>query len=288
MLPVEESMSDETWQQCKDPTILREKAYADDTQLDIRCRTHQLYSVDPVDFGRWTMERLRWRGDERVLDVGCGPGDLLCAMARHGDSWDALIGFDFSTGMVAQATRTATGLAARFLVADAQATPFPSRSFDVVMARHMLYHVPDIDRAVAEAARVLRPGGAFLTTTNGATTMPEYWAIRARAAQRFPRMAKPETLTHRFCLENGTAFLEPHFARIEVHTLPGILRFPTAGPFVDYFASTRALSMPPDHTDAEWQAVLDFVQSEAEAVISRQGRLDVTKITGAVVGIKAG
>ncbi len=278
-------MSDGAWQG-KDPVILREQAYADDTQLDIRRRTHQLYTVDPVDLGRWTLERLPWRGDERVLDVGCGPGDLLCAMARHCDEWGMLAGFDFSAGMVAEAIGTAAGLPARFLVADAQDIPFPDRSFDVVMARHMLYHVPDIDRSVAEAARVLRPGGAFLTTTNSAATMPEYWAIRERAALRFPRMAKPDTITHRFSLENGTAFLRPRFARIEVHTLPGTLRFPTAQPFVDYFASTRALSMPPDHTDAEWEAVLDFVRAEAEAVVAREGRLDVTKITGAVVGVR--
>jgi SAM-dependent methyltransferase len=272
--------------QGKDPTILREQAYADDTQLDIRRRTHQLYSVNPVDFGRWTLERLPWRGDERVLDVGCGPGDLLCSMARHSDRWAMLAGSDFSTGMAAEAAKAAVGLPVHILVADAQANPFPDQYFDVVMARHMLYHVPDIDSAIAEAARVLRPGGCFLATTNADATMPEYWAIRERAAQRFPRMAKPDTFTHRFCLENGEAFLEPHFARIAVHTLPGMLRFPTARPFVDYFASSRALSMPPDHTDAEWQAVLDFVRAEAEAVVERQGRIDVTKLTGAVVGIK--
>ena len=101
-------------------------------------------------------------------------------------------------------------------------------------------------------------------------------------------MTNPDTLTHRFSLENGAAFLDPHFVRIEVHTLPGTLRFPTAQPFVDYFASTRALTMSPDHTDAEWQAVLDFVRAEAEAVIAHQGRFDVTKITGAVVGVKGG
>jgi len=278
-------MNDQAWQG-KDPAILREQAYADDTQLDIRRRTHQLYTVDPVDFNRWTMERLRWRGDERVLDVGCGPGDLLCAMARHGNGWGMLVGFDFSAGMVGEGIRAAVGLPARFLVADAQANPFPDRFFDVVMARHMLYHVPDIDRAVAESARVLRPGGTFLTMTNSDATMPEYWAIRERAAHRFPRMTKPDTLTHRFSLENGTAFLHPHFAQIEVHTLPGMLRFPAAQPFVDYFDSTRALSMPRDHTDAEWEAVLDFVRAEAEAVIARQGCLDVTKITGAVVGVR--
>jgi len=269
-----------------DPAVLRQEAYADDTHLGVRRRTHQLYTVDPVDLGRWTMERLPWRGDERVLDVGCGPGDLLRSMARHRDGWGVLAGFDFSAGMAAQAAAAAAGLPVRVMVADAQANPFPDRSFDVVLARHMLYHVPDIGRAVAEAARVLRPGGYFLATTNSAGTMPEYWAIRERAARRFPAMTRPNTLAHRFSLENGVAFLEPHFCRIEVHTLPGILRFPAAQPFVDYFATTRALSMPAGHTDAEWEAVIDFVRAEAEAVVARQGRLDVTKITGAIVGVK--
>jgi SAM-dependent methyltransferase len=154
------------------------------------------------------------------------------------------------------------------------------------MARHMLYHVPDIERAVAEAARVLRPGGHFLATTNGANTMPEYLALRDKTAAHFPFIGRPDNLTCRFCLENAPAFLEPHFARVEVHTLPGMLHFPTAQPFMDYFASARALSMPPGHTDAQWQAVLDFVRAEAEAIIAEQGRFDVTKITGAVVGVK--
>lgn len=278
-------MSDESCQG-QDPTILREQAYADDSKLDIRRRTHQLYSVDPVDFGRWTLERLPWRGDERVLDVGCGPADLLCRMARRGDPWGILVGSDFSAGMALDAAQAALGLPVHIMVADAQATPFPDGTFDVVMARHMLYHVPDIDKAVAEAARVLRPGGRFLAITNSASTMPEYRQLRERAARRFPYFTKPDTLTHRFSLENGPAFLEPHFARIKVHTLPGMLRFPAAQPFVDYFASARALSMPPGHTEAQWQAVLDFVRAQVETIVAQQSRFDVTKTTGAVVGVK--
>lgn len=270
----------------QDPSILREQAYADDARLDVRKRTHQLYTVDPVDFGRWTLERLPWRGDERVLDVGCGPGDLLCEMARQHSEWGVLAGFDFSAGMATQAARQAGALAAHFFVGDAQAMPFPDGAFDVVMARHMLYHVPDIDRAVSEAARVLRRGGYVLATTNGAHTMPEYMALRRRAADRFPGMTDPEMITSAFALENGPAFLEPYFQQVEVHTLPGTLRFPTAQPFVDYFASSRALTMPPGHTDAEWQAVLDFVQAETEQVVARQGHIDVTKITGAIVGVR--
>jgi hypothetical protein len=121
---------------------------------------------------------------------------------------------------------------------------------------------------------------------NGANTMPEYLALWDKTAARFPFIGRPDNPTRRFCLENAPAFLEPHFTRTEVYTLPGMLRFPTAQPFIDYFASSRALSMPPGHTEAQWQAVLDFVRAEAEAIIAQQGHFDVTKITGAVIGVK--
>jgi len=99
-------------------------------------------------------------------------------------------------------------------------------------------------------------------------------------------LARQDLLISRFPLENAASFVEPHFERVETHILRGTLRFPTAQPFVDYFASSRAMLMCPDHTDAEWQAILEFVQAETESVIARQGHFDVTKITGAVVGTK--
>lgn len=260
--------------------------YADDTRLNVRYRTHALYTVDPVDFGQWTLGRLAWRGDERVLDMGCGPGNLLCEMARQRPGWRALVGFDLSPGMARRAAELAQGLPVHFFVGDAQALPFPDACLDVVMARHMLYHVPDIDRAVAEAARVLRPGGRFLATTNGARTMPEYQAYLERAAACFPGLINAEPVSDRFSLEGAPASLKPHFGCVETHTLLGILRFPSAQPFVDYADSARTLTMRPGHTGAEWQAALDLIRAEAEAHIAQHGHLDVTKIAGALVAVK--
>ena len=269
-----------------DPRVLREQEYADDSHLDVRYRTHQLYTLDPVDFGRWTLERLEWQGDERVLDVGCGPGDLLRQMARTLPDWRALIGFDLSAGMVAQAMERTQGQEVRFLVADAQSVPVPDETFDVVMARHILYHVPDIDRAVSEAARVLRPHGRILVTTNSAHTMPEYQALMAGAARRFPGMERRERITDRFSVENASAFLEHYFDALKAHILRGTLRFPSAQPLLEYFASQRSMIMRDDHTHSEWEAVLDFVRIEAESVIACAGHFDISKITGALVGVR--
>jgi ubiquinone/menaquinone biosynthesis C-methylase UbiE len=269
-----------------DPRILREQEYADDSHLDVRYRTHQLYTLDPVDFGRWTLERLEWQGDERVLDVGCGPGDLLRQMARGRPDWRAPVGLDLSAGMVAQAMERTREQEVRFLVADAQSVPFPDETFDVVMARHMLYHVPDINRAVSEAARVLRPHGRFLVTTNSAHTMPEYQALMEGATRRFPGMERRERITDRFSLENASAFLEPDFDALKAHILRGTLRFPSAQPLLEYLASHRSMIMRDDHTHREWEAVLEFVRIEAESVITCAGHFDVSKITGALVGVR--
>ena len=58
------------------------------------------------------------------------------------------------------------GLDAR--LGDVQNLDFPDAGFDAVVAAWMLYHVPDLDRALGECARVLRPGGTFLAVTNSA------------------------------------------------------------------------------------------------------------------------
>lgn len=264
------------------------KEYADESQLNVRYLTHQRYTLDPVDFVEWTLARVPWRGDERVLDVGCGPGDLLRSMARRPAGWRLLAGLDFSPGMARRAAELSAGLPLHFFAADGQWLPVPEASFDVVLARHMLYYVPDIDGAVAEATRVLVPGGRLVTTTNSAATMPEFWDFCDRVAGRFPGLLLPARNAERFALEDAPGFLAPHLTGIETHELRGTLRFPAAQPFVAYYASTRAEMVAPGHDEAEWQAALEWLTAEVEAHIARHGCLDVTKVGGAVTGVKRG
>ena len=75
----------------------------------------------------------------------------------------AYLATDASESMVA--ATAARGLHAE--VATIGSLPYPDASFDVVVAAWMLYHVPDLDAALAEVRRVLRPGGSFVAVTNG-------------------------------------------------------------------------------------------------------------------------
>jgi SAM-dependent methyltransferase len=97
----------------------------------------------------------------RVLDVGCGPGGVMAAVARR---WPTtrVVGVDLAARMLAEARRGAMASAPCLVRADAAALPFPAGLFDAVTCHSFLYLVPDRGAVLAEAWRVLRPGGRLL------------------------------------------------------------------------------------------------------------------------------
>ncbi|HEX7796960.1 MAG TPA: methyltransferase domain-containing protein [Vicinamibacterales bacterium] len=107
------------------------------------------------------LDGLRLRAGARVLDLGCGLGDDTFHIAERVGATGRVTGVDVSASMIDEAQRRAEtrGLRVDFEVGDSQALRFADGTFDGVRAERMLMHVPDADRAIAEMARVLVPGG---------------------------------------------------------------------------------------------------------------------------------
>lgn len=149
--------------------------YRDSANFDARVRIYELFDVTPERWPRWLFARLGLRAGERVLEVGCGTGNLWRENAERIPAPLSLTLTDLSPGMLAQARERLRRLTLSpdFREADAQSLPFPDASFDVAIANHMLYHVPDRARALAEVRRVLRPGGRFFASTNPWTHLIE-------------------------------------------------------------------------------------------------------------------
>ena len=96
----------------------------------------------------------------KVLDICCGTGNLAAAAAARG----ALVtGVDFAPTMIEIARSKVADV--HFQVGDAEALPFPGDTFDVVLCAFGLWHLPEPDRALAEAARVLKKDGVYAYTT---------------------------------------------------------------------------------------------------------------------------
>ena len=115
---------------------------------------------DVVEQRQATREILALQPGERVLDVGSGPGMLAAEMAAEVAPDGRVVGVDPSESMLALA-RGRTD-AAEFVAGDALELPVPDASFDVVVSTQVLEYVEDVAGALAEARRVLRPGGRLL------------------------------------------------------------------------------------------------------------------------------
>jgi SAM-dependent methyltransferase len=136
----------------------------------------------------------------RVLEVGGGQGELSERMQRELNAEVTFL--DISPRMVELARDR--GIEAQ--EGDVQQLPFADGSFDTVVAAWMLYHVPDIDRGLAEMARVLVPGGALIAVTNSVDHISELRDLMA-----YP----PGVFEMSFNSENGEEMLHRHFAEVE-------------------------------------------------------------------------
>jgi arsenite methyltransferase len=93
-----------------------------------------------------------------ALDVGSGPGNVTASLARAAGPEGLALGVDISEPMLARAVRAEAGPQVGFLRADAQRLPFRDQTFDAVLSIAMLQLIPKPSAALAEMARVLRPG----------------------------------------------------------------------------------------------------------------------------------
>lgn len=99
------------------------------------------------------------RAGTRMLDVACGPGFITAAAAKRGAN---VTGLDFAAAMIAFAQRTHPAVS--FRIGDAQNLPFDEASLDAVVMNFGLLHLARPDQAIAEARRVLVPGGRYAFT----------------------------------------------------------------------------------------------------------------------------
>lgn len=102
---------------------------------------------------------------ERALEIGSGTGYFSLNLMQEG-AIEELVATDISAGMLAalEVTAGSLGCAERVWTVrtDAEGLPFDDASFDLVLGHAVLHHIPDLERAFAEFARVLRPGGAIV------------------------------------------------------------------------------------------------------------------------------
>jgi SAM-dependent methyltransferase len=246
------------------------------TDANLRARQSLWTTSDPpLDLMSWVLDLAGLAGTERVLDVGCGNGTYLTGLVARGHRGD-VVGVDTSPGML-----RAVPVPGPLVVGDVQRLPFTTGAFDVVLAPHMLYHVPDRRGAAAELRRVLRQGGVAVVVTNGRGNHAELRDAVEAAAGGGWRWERPSDTE--FSLENGAEQLSDAFVHVErVDTPPRQMVVTDPDGVAAYIESVRdhyEHQLPPGRWD---HVVAEGRRRTAEAVAAH-GALRISTSVGAFV-----
>lgn len=114
-------------------------------------------------------------GPKKVLDIGCGGGFLSNALGKSGHE---VYGIDMSEESLKVAKKHDLTNTVNYQLANAYSLPFPGQSFDVVCAMDFLEHVEDPQKVIAEASRVLKPGGIFFFHTFSKNIISYFFVIK--------------------------------------------------------------------------------------------------------------
>jgi ubiquinone/menaquinone biosynthesis C-methylase UbiE len=261
-----------------DQQYLKSDQYKDSSHLDARIVIHQRFSSNSYGWFKWIFDPLLdLPANARILELGCGPGLLWKEnIDRIPAGWNITLS-DLSSGMLDAARRNlvVTGRAFQFKEIDAQSIPFEDETFDAVVANHMLYHVSDRPKAIAEVNRVLKPNGRLLATTVGENHLKEMmnWYRQVHISNTWESFANP------FILENGLEQLTPFFSDVKLSRYDDNLRVTEVGPIVAYIRSSiRATELSEEE--------LAQLQQDLEKQLQEKGEIFISKDSGLFEAIK--
>ena len=224
-------------------------------------------SLSPPQFVQTRLEEITaefapYRQTNRLLDIGCGAGNLMMAARKNG--WDAH-GLDVSTNAVDHVR----SLGFEVFQGELQKAQLPSQHFDVITAAEILEHLSEPRVLVEEVARVLRPGGLFWTTT------PHARGLSARVLGLKWRCIWPPEHLQVFSATGLTSLLrDVGFKDIRVRT--------TGGNPVEIFHAMSNRKDGPKTPDQHFDRVLTGYQLNESLMKSRPRRILKDLVNGAL------
>jgi arsenite methyltransferase len=236
-------------------------------------KLQEAYSTeDVIAQRRATLARLALLSGEAVLDVGCGPGFLCEQMAMAVGKSGRVLGLDVSEELLSFARGRSQHDWLTYRQGDATALDVEDGSFDVAVSTQVMEYVDDVDRALSELHRVLRPGGRVLivdTDWDGVVWHSDQSERMARIKTAWeehcadPRL--PRTLVPRLRAAGFAAVQVTGYPIINTSLEPGTLSGALIGLVADFLA--RRGTVPPDEI-AGWAAELRSLDADGRYFFS--------------------
>ena len=218
-------------------TDIVQKQYKNAVNLNTRISIHDKYSVNKQGFGNWIVSNYQITNGMRVLELGCGTGDIWTRNSNLITKCAELVLTDLSEGMIQTAHSNIGDFPnVTYRVVDIQEIPFETNGFDIVIANMMLYHVPDLKKGLSEVTRVLKESGRFYCATYG-----EHGIV-----QFITNLLKPygveDRVNKNFTLQNGKQILAQYFSSVEMMEYIDSLEVTNIDDLLDYIYSLTSMT----------------------------------------------
>ena len=256
--PLEKDTCKMTMTKYTNQDYLTSKQYSNTSNLNTRIRLHRRFSINKQGLIVWIFDHIKLPTSSRILELGCGSGDLWLENVKGiPGGWNITLS-DLSSGMLegAQENLRRIDKNIEFRKFDAQKIPYEDEHFDAVIANFMLYHVPDRPRALFEIHRVLKTGGQLYAATNGRNHMRETRELIKSIDPDVDLTSAGEL----FGLENGHDQLIKYFSKVVMYRYEDELVVTEVEPLVSYILSTQRSAIIED----EPQRVADIIRNEIE------------------------
>lgn len=217
--------------------------YQNATNISARIKLHQKYSVNSQGWFSWIYEQCKFTTGIRILEIGCGDGSLWKESYDMIPDNVEIVLSDISDGMLRDTRRELECLqkekhgaqSFKYNSFDCHYIPYEDKSFDFVIANHVLFYCQDIKKVLSEVSRVLKPKGTFVCSSYGSAHMKEITDLVKEFNSSISLSA--DKLYENFGLDNGKKILSDYFKHIELCIYEDALNVTEAEPLVEYILS---------------------------------------------------
>ncbi|MFA4954194.1 MAG: class I SAM-dependent methyltransferase [Patescibacteria group bacterium] len=260
------------------------KNYTSETNL-LKRRAFADYSRPKIDLNTELIKRLKLKGKEKILDVGCGNGSLLRDIRTKKKHVGELFGVEIAEGILKpgiQADRKQK-TKIKYAQGDARKLHFPDDTFDIVILKHVLHNIPDHKNAIKECRRVLKTGGRLAIVLTGKKTRMVQRALRPKIAKLLGInfFIDPEKYVN---LENIKSQMGKKWKDLRITSLKSTMKLKSSQPYVDYIDAGR--SFWGNISDKKWQEAMDLVRRYLDLIIKRKKVIHDMTTYGIVVAKK--
>ncbi len=258
--------------------------YSSDEKL-LKRKAFYNYFRPKVDLVKTLVRMAKLKGNETILDVGCGNGDTLSSLRKNYNHTGPMFGIDIAPGILRQAAKTnrQEKLGIRFSVGDGRELKFPGDHFDKVIIKHVLHNVDHHEKVLKECHRVLKPGGQLALVVTGKKSRLVQKRLKPKIAKVLGLNFFPEAEST-VNLENIKSSLDKHLWDYKIIKLESKLVLKKIEPYLDYIDSGR--DFWGSVSDDNWQKALELSQNYFNDIIKKQGAIKDISTQGLVIAIK--